>query len=455
MPEGKVYDFRDPIHGFIAVNELERRLIDTRPFQRLRHVRQLGTTFLVYPGANHTRFEHSLGTMFVANQMYQLITQRFGKDLRSALRWNDEDVKHYRRILRLAALLHDLGHPPFSHASENLMPEGMSHEHYTRLIIQDTDIHGVLKQGGLSDQNIREVAQLATGGGARERFRTMVFLGQFLTGELGADRIDYLIRDSHHIGVGYDRFDFHRLLRTMEFAMLPSEEPPHENAQEKQPTIVIEQGGLHAVEGMLLARYFMFLQVYFHKTRRILDIHLTECLSELDELEGGRYPTAIEELIQWDDDRVLHLLKNDEHRHKHSTRRLLQREHFKLLHETKAHATLDELRTCRLLHRDLEQRFGKDALRLDDGEALELRKAYSYVDPSGIRIRMIAGEHAGRFLPLVSREEEVPGASSLLAQLRQITMARIYCDRKRFPQIKREYDSLCEEMNGARGGIGI
>lgn len=234
MLEGKQYDFRDPIHGFIAVNELERRLIDTRPFQRLRHIRQLGTTFLVYPGANHTRFEHSLGTMFVADQMYQLLTERFGAKMREAFNWSDEDISYYRQILRLAALLHDLGHPPFSHASEeSLMPENRNHEDYTRLIIEKTEIHDQLSQS-LCEKSIRAIQQIATGKGPSAS-KTLTFLGGLLTGELGADRIDYLIRDSHHTGVSYGRFDYHRLLHTLEFAMLPGEELSQGSTNDLQP----------------------------------------------------------------------------------------------------------------------------------------------------------------------------------------------------------------------------
>lgn len=445
MAQQKLYDFRDPIYGFIAVKELEKRLIDTRPFQRLRHIRQLGTTFLVYPGANHTRFEHSLGTMHVADQMYDRIVFGYGSDAPSELEWDNADADRYREIVRLAALLHDLGHPPFSHASERIMPKGAKHEAYTRRMILETEVRGELEKASYSAEDIDEIAQIATGTAVKP---DLTFLSEFITGEIGADRIDYLIRDSHHAGVHYGRFDFHRLLSTMEFAMLSSEEPAEEDGEELVPRVAIEQGGLHAVEGMLLARYFMFLQVYFHKTRSILDQHLVECLQQLDGLENGRYPREVGRFLLWDDDRVLSLLK--EEADSLPVRRLLHREHFKVVHETKTHASIEERRTFSLLNRELEQRFGKQCLR-QDAANVQVLQPYNYVDPLRVFVRMLTGPHADTYLPLVSRDERTEGASDLLPYLRPIRMYRIYCERKQFARIKELRDDLYSTMSRGVG----
>lgn len=114
------YEIRCPIHGFVALNDWEREIISQAPFQRLRRIRQLAWTDLVYPGAMHTRFEHSLGVMHVATQLYDAILQRSGQLLKSELAYNDEGLRRDRALVRVTALLHDVGHAPFSHAAEGL-----------------------------------------------------------------------------------------------------------------------------------------------------------------------------------------------------------------------------------------------------------------------------------------------------------------------------------------------
>lgn len=183
----------------------------------------------------------------------------------------------------------------------------------------------------------------------------------------------------------------------------------------------------------------MFLQVYFHKTRGILDVHLVDCLKELNGGTEWRYPIEIGQYMKWDDNRVLCSL--EENMQLESARRLLQRKHFRLLHETKPHANLDEQTVCRMLHRGLTKEFSQEALRLVSAET-SVSKRYSYVDRSSIRIRMIVGEHSDDFVPLVSREEEIEGASQALEHLRPITMLRIYCDRDKFEQIRGVYREL-------------
>src|SRR3974377_953173 len=116
------YEIRCPVHGFITLNEWEREIISQPAFQRLRRIRQLGLTDQVYPGAMHTRFEHSLGVMHVATKLYEGIVERSGPLLEHELGYNPDGVRRNKTLVRLAALLHDLGHGPFSHASEELLP---------------------------------------------------------------------------------------------------------------------------------------------------------------------------------------------------------------------------------------------------------------------------------------------------------------------------------------------
>ncbi|MDH7578962.1 MAG: HD domain-containing protein [Bacillota bacterium] len=226
---------------------------------------QLGTTFLVYPSANHTRFEHSLGTLFVIDNMLTLALTNRPQEI---LKWNKDEAEYYRGLARLSALLHDLGHAPFSHAGEELFPiagqeQKLTHEDYTFGIITETELSQYI-DNCYGPGAARKVAEIATG---RAKTREMAFLSELLTGDFGADRIDYLIRDSYHLGVQYGRFDVPRLLNTIHVRL---------NEEKQGPELALESGGLHTVEGFLLARYFMFLDVYFHKTRRILDQHLVD-----------------------------------------------------------------------------------------------------------------------------------------------------------------------------------
>jgi HD superfamily phosphohydrolase len=140
----QTHEIRDPVHVFIRLSTAERKVLDSKPLQRLRHIHQLATTFLVYPGATHKRFEHSLGVMELATQVFDVITRddRLRDDIRGILQIGDDfDKKYWRRVLRMAALCHDIGHLPFSHAAEkDLLPDGVNHERLTCEMIRDKEL---------------------------------------------------------------------------------------------------------------------------------------------------------------------------------------------------------------------------------------------------------------------------------------------------------------------------
>jgi len=135
------YKFRDPVHGFIYVRPLEKKIIDSRPFQRLRGIKQLALTYLVYHGAEHTRFGHSLGVM-------HLVTKAFNSAISKEKPFSKEQADWYEQILRLIALTHDLGHAPFSHGSESVFPDGLEHEDFTDKIIMNTEIADFIREIG-------------------------------------------------------------------------------------------------------------------------------------------------------------------------------------------------------------------------------------------------------------------------------------------------------------------
>ena len=140
--------FRDPVHGFIYVSKEEQKIIDSAPFQRLRNIRQLATTYLVYHGAEHTRFCHSLGVMHLVTRTFDSVVSNAPNLFRENPEENELVAAWYRQILRLIALTHDLGHPPFSHAAEELFPDGMEHEQYTKMIIEETEISSYITEIG-------------------------------------------------------------------------------------------------------------------------------------------------------------------------------------------------------------------------------------------------------------------------------------------------------------------
>jgi HD superfamily phosphohydrolase len=267
----RTYEIRCPVYGFVALNDLEWEIISQPAFQRLRRIRQLGWTDQVFPGAMHTRFEHSLGVMNMATMLYDGIVSRSGNILRSEFGYNDTGFGRHRQLVRLATLLHDVGHGPFSHAAEELLPvrdiatgERYKHEQYSAEIVRRyfDDVvrnHPLNINWGLTAD---DVANLLEG---KPEAGDALFWRDLIDGQLDADRMDYLLRDSLHCGVSYGRYDWQRLVHTI--IAMP-------RGEEGGPRIGVTEGGWHAAEGLIVARYFMFTQVYFHKTRVIYDHHL-------------------------------------------------------------------------------------------------------------------------------------------------------------------------------------
>ena len=227
---------RDSLHGNLQLNEFEVKLIDTPQIQRLRRIKQLGFTFLVYPGANHTRFEHSIGTMYLASRL------AYGLNL------HDEQ----RQMLRVCALLHDAGHGPFSHVSEAVLEH--SHEELTSKLIMESHISEILSE----KYDPKEIISIISGEGS---------LGQMISGDLDVDRMDYLLRDSYYTGVAYGVIDVERLIHNMKL----------------DNNLILKSKGVQAAESMLLARYFMYPSVYQHHTTRIINAMFRRCLKQLFE----------------------------------------------------------------------------------------------------------------------------------------------------------------------------
>jgi HD superfamily phosphohydrolase len=260
---------RDPVHGLVSFEAEEfsivPRLMQAEEVQRLRRIRQLGLTSLAYPGADHTRFSHAVGAAHV-------MTRFIGR-----LRQIDGDLPAEQRITRerardavAAAFLHDLGHGPLSHLFEEAVPEGPGHEVWTVRIVLDpsTAVHRVLAEidPGLPER----VTELIQGR------HPLAFLASTVSGTFDVDRCDYLLRDAHFTGVSYGSFDLDWLVRSLRFG-----QPSAEGA----PRLAIDGvKGLPAIESFVLARLFMFQQVYFHKASRASEWHFARILFRIRHL---------------------------------------------------------------------------------------------------------------------------------------------------------------------------
>jgi HD superfamily phosphohydrolase len=346
-----LHEIRDPIHTFIRVDDHDRRVMDSGPVQRLRQVHQLAMSYLVYPGATHRRFEHSLGVMDLAGAVFDVVTRPENVDTKVAdVVPNEPDERAYwRRALRMAALCHDIGHLPFSHAQESLLPDKWDHERMTVALVTGPQLSQIFSEDR-PPLNAKDVARLAA--------KSKAFLAQFeqdsppsvwqsLLGEIisgdafGVDRMDYLLRDSLHAGVAYGRFDHHRLIDNLRILRMP--EGSHSSPGE--PQLGVTEGGLQSAEALLLARYFMFTQVYLHPVRRIYDLHLGEFLQEW--LKDGVFSTDLDGYLATSDVEVLAALReaarNGDHPGHEPAVRITNRRHFKVLwHRTRTDVTQNQ-----------------------------------------------------------------------------------------------------------------
>lgn len=328
------HEIRDPVHTFISLTTDEREVLNSKEFQRLRYIHQLALSYLVYPGATHTRFEHSLGTMELATRVFDVVTEpnKVHDQVRSLIpELTDERQKDYwRSVLRMAALCHDIGHLPFSHAAETeVLPDKIRHEHLTVEIINSEPMKTIW---GEMTPPLRasEIAKLAVGPKylPNENFsRWEDILSEIIVGDaFGVDRIDYLLRDSLHTGVAYGRFDHYRLIDTLR--ILPASDGSNE------PRLGIEIRGIHSAEALLLARYFMYSQVYFHHVRQIYDIHLIEFLKEW--LTCGRFSTDLDEFLGISDiqvlDAIMEASRDDSLPGHKSAERIVDRKHFRRIY---------------------------------------------------------------------------------------------------------------------------
>ncbi|MDI3507738.1 MAG: uncharacterized protein PWQ69_1718 [Methanomicrobiaceae archaeon] len=298
---------RDPLYGYIGLTRNELRLLDTRPLQRLRRIKQLANAHLVYPAACHTRFEHSLGVLHVASLMARQL-QIEGDDLTT---------------LRYAALLHDIGHGPFSHVFEAPLREingkDATHEEITRRIIRENEeITSIL---GEAAEDVATLLSEDQNG----------ILHQIISGNIDADKMDYLRRDSYHTGVAYGNFDLERILHTLRKAV-----------SRQREDLIIHEKGIDAIESFRLARFLMHAQVYHHHTnvvangmlQRAIKVAIRDRVVDAENLRSGK-GDFLEHYLALDDARLLmQVLTRSESTAADLVRRLERRDLFKRGYES-------------------------------------------------------------------------------------------------------------------------
>jgi hypothetical protein len=322
---------------------------------------------------------------------------------------------YWRRVLRMAALFHDVGHLPFSHAAEHeLLPVGWDHERLTVELIRSPAMD-MIWQSMTPPLRWLDIAQLAVGpkkcaiyakAHALPEDAAMfsdwqTILAEVIVGDaFGTDRMDYLLRDSYHTGVAYGRFDHYRLIDTLR--ILPKE---HEGSQE--PALGVEEGGLHSAESLLLARYFMYTQVYFHPVRKIYDVHLKDFLAAwLPTLNAeGRFPTLLDGHLSLTDNEVMAAIlkaatdnKSAEH---DAARRIIERDHYHLMYQRNPVDAEVNREAADAVYSAACKKFGDDKLRRDRRPA----------------------KNEGILFPVLTKDQRVASSLTMSETLRNIPTA--------------------------------
>jgi len=270
VPKAYWGEIKDPVHGYVYITDAEKKIIDTYPMQRLRRLRQLAGSEYVYPGANHTRFEHSLGVMFLAGQVL------VNPHISSAV--SDEEVD----MCRLSALLHDCGHGPFSHVFEHLLSKNLNktHEDITSWIIENSEVADTLTKMG---HNPQEVAGLAVG---KLHKKDRAFLDQIISSAVDVDKQDFIVRDTYHTGAEYGFIDVYRLIHALDLL--------GEN-------LAVELGALSALEAFVIARIESFKSIYFHRVGRAAQIMLASAMDKANSELGLTAFKTPDEYLALDD----------------------------------------------------------------------------------------------------------------------------------------------------------
>ena len=408
---------RDPIHGAIELTADERALIDSPQYQRLRNVKQLGFADLAFPGATHTRYAHGLGAMAMATKVFDAFAPQ--------LEMERDDRARLRQTLRLAVLFHDLGHPPLSHATEAIMPDiaelrvpdwarepgerRAGHEDYTLKLLLDSALCAEIRRRfstiGIEPEHVAGLICGRPSPGAypyRSRGRDLLpILRQVVSGELDADRMDYLQRDSFYTGVNYGHFDLDWLVVNLSMA-----------EREGKAYLALGKRAIFAFEDFLLSRYHMFLSVYYHYTPICFDNMLQSYYREA----AGEYriPSVIEDYLGHDDVTLTAKLRESKNRW---AKGIVRRQGYRVLMENAPGEDAQELQR-------MEDQL--EAAGVDGFVTVSRGVLSHYGKEATLWVKSPRGEvPIGEYTPLYERYAEAA------------TLARLYVEPERWDEARR------------------
>jgi HD superfamily phosphohydrolase len=443
-----IREVRDAVYGFTRLSKAEWEIVNSPQFQRLRDIKQLAMGHMVFPGATHTRLEHSVGCTHLADVLIRQLWENSRSELEDNFSINPGNFERARRMLRLAALLHDIGHSPFSHSGEEFLPmvsetsgqRRLSHEDMTSRVIRTTEvgqkINDLYRAYGIDAEDVIAVATNPAKADGKRATAYHLMLNEILTGDLGADRIDYLMRDGYHAGLRAGGFDHERLIG--EIALVPK--PPSE---EKAPIqddggfqIGFREGGFAVAEQMIAARYVMYTGLYFHKIKRIYEIHSSEFLREWLKGSGGTWPADTARFTSLTDSSVLGALAEAAANeaapghdvakrfftrgHRRTAKELVLADNFKVVPTDPLRRRVPDKERFDKLSEDVRIKFGKQSVTIDsmDHSATKMFTSHNM---------LVVLDRETRYLDSVS--EIVRGMSS------RIWRGRIYCDREQKPAV--------------------
>jgi len=274
-------EIKDPVHGYVYITEAEKEIIDSYPVQRLHRLKQLAGAEFVYPGANHTRFEHSIGVMYLAG--------RLSENPNLSQHLSEEEVQ----TIRIAALLHDVGHGPFSHVFEHLLVKFLNktHEDMTTWVIEKSELGDVISGLGY-DPSL--VGKLAVGS---LRKSGKAFIDQIIRSAVDVDKLDFVVRDTYHTGAEYGYVDIFRLIHMLDIL---------------DENLAVDLGALSALESFMLARIESFKSIYFHRVGRAAQIMIAMAMEEAKDELGLVHFQSPEEYLAFNDYTVWAMLKKCE-----------------------------------------------------------------------------------------------------------------------------------------------